>query len=64
MHQVFPDAMDRLDCSADAGGHQRVSDMSRRLLLLVAVLAQALLALVRRHLVSFPFFSTRHDLGV
>jgi hypothetical protein len=44
--------------------HQGLSDMSRRLLLLVAVLAQTLLALVRGHLMSLPFFSTRHDLGV
>jgi len=37
------------------------SPLSRnQLLLLVAILAKAFLALVRRHLVTFAFFSTRH----
>jgi hypothetical protein len=64
MPREWPDALDRLNCAADAEGHQRISDMSRRSLLLVAVLAQTLFAFVRGHLMSFPFFSTRHDLGV
>ncbi|MBK7334742.1 MAG: hypothetical protein IPJ00_00670 [Saprospirales bacterium] len=46
--------------ATSAGTVGRLAQPSLAVLLLVAILAQALFALVRRDLVPFPFFSARH----